>query len=273
MSPRGAGLAWLLAAACSGATEGPTPAPARVPPAAVPHATAPAAPPTLPAPEPIAPAAPAPVDPPGDAIVALRAAAAPHLDGRLDEPAWQAATPVPITTDWRGEPSALETVARFSWSEDALFFSFDCAYEELVVDEAAPTATEHESLYRFDAVEVFLDPDPRTPATYVELEVGPRGHFLDVAVDRDRRPRGDVAWSSGMNAVTDVDPRAKRYRIEARVPAAALGRSPLSPGELRIGVYRLAGRGDARHYLARFPTGTPRPNFHVPERFGRLVLR
>ena len=206
-------------------------------------------------------------------IIALHVADAPVLDGELDDATWRAAEPIAIATDWRGQPSALETTARVAWSEDAFFFSFDCAFDELVVDDAAPVDREHVELYRFDAVEVFLDPEPSTPATYVELEVGPRGHFLDVDVDRDRRPAGDVSWSSGMTVATRVDESARRYRVEARVPAAALGRGPLERADLRVGLFRLAGRGEARRYLARFPTLTKRPSFHVPERFGRLQLR
>lgn len=227
------------------------------------------APPTEPAPAP----QPAPLPPDATTIVVLAAANPPRLDGLLDDPAWRAATPVPITTDWRGGPSTLETIARFTWSADALFFSFDCAYDELAIDEAAPTTTEHAELYRFDAVEVFLDPDPSTPATYLELEVGPRGHFLDVDVDRDRRPRGDVAWSSGMRIGTSIDPTVNRYRVEVKVPVGALGQVLLVPGVLRVGLFRLSGRGDGRLYLARFPTMTERPSFHVPERFGSLELR
>lgn len=268
----------LLALSCSGTGERAAPPPPAAPspsPAVAPASpTGPSAPPASPAPS--APPSLPPrsgVQVPADTVVAVRVVEAPRLDGRLDDAAWQGAAAVAIDTDWRGAPSGPETVARLVWSEDAIFFSFDCAYEDLVVDDAAPTDTEHRELYRFDAVEVFLDPDPATPSTYVELEVGPRGHFLDIDVDRDRRPRGDVAWSSGMTVSTTVDAATRRYRIETRVPAAALGRPRLAPAELRIGLYRLAGRGDARRYLARFPTGTARPSFHVPERFGHLLLQ
>jgi hypothetical protein len=253
----------LVVASCS---SDPVPVPVPVPVPALEQPT--------PHPEP-APPPPPPASLPPDAttIVAFGAAQAPRLDGLLDDPAWRAATPVPITTDWRGRPSTLETIARLTWAPDALFFSFDCAYDELAIDEGAPTTAEHAELYRFDAVEVFLDPDPTTPATYLELEVGPRGHFLDTDVDRDRRPRGDVAWSSGMRIGTSIDPTVHRYRVEVRLPVGALGQVLLVPGVLRVGLFRLAGRGDGRQYLARFPTMTDRPSFHVPERFGTLELR
>ncbi len=271
-------LILLLALSCSGTGERAAPEPPGAPspsPVVAPASpTVSSAPPTSPAPSaPPSSPPPSPAYVPADTVVAVRIVEAPRLDGHLDDAAWQGAAAVAIDTDWRGAPSGPETIARLAWSEDALFFSFDCAYEDLVVDASAATDTEHPELYRFDAVEVFLDPDLATPSTYVELEVGPRGHFLDIDVDRDRRPRGVVAWSSGMTVSTTVDAAARRYRIETRVPAAALGRPRLAPAELRIGLYRLAGRADARRYLARFPTGTARPSFHVPERFGHLLLQ
>lgn len=260
----------VVAIGCSGSGE-----PRRAPTAAHdPAPVAPASPIVMPAspPAPTVEEPPAPTDR-ADTVIALHAAEAPVVDGALDDAAWRSARAVPIATDWRGARANLETIAKMAWSPDALFFSFDCAYDALVVDDAAPTATEHVELYRFDAVEVFVDPDPATPDTYVELEVGPRGHFLDVNVDRGRRPHGDVAWSSGMTVAARIDEAAHRYRIEARVPAAALGLAALDPRALRIGLYRLAGRAPNRLYLARFPTLTERPSFHVPDRFGHLLLQ
>ena len=40
---------------------------------------------------------------------------------------------------------------------------------------------------------------------------------------------------------------------------------------LPLGLFRMEGQ-HARAYLAAFPTRTPKPNFHVPDAFGTLVL-
>lgn len=208
------------------------------------------------------------------AVTAKRAREAPAIDGALDDDAWRAATPVQIRTDYAGAPApnGLDTEARLLWTDDALYVAFDCAYDELVVDDAAPADTEHERLYQFDALEIFLDDSPRSHATYREIELGPRGHVLDVNVNRDARPRGDVAWSSGVERATHVDEVSKRFTIEARIPASAFGRERLAPDEWRIALYRIAGRTPHRTHIAAFPTFTERPNFHVPERFGWLRL-
>jgi hypothetical protein len=70
-----------------------------------------------------------------------------------------------------------------------------------------------------------------------------------------------------------VDPATHRFTIEARIPSSALGDVPLAPSTLRVGLFRIGRADGERCFLARFPTLTPRPNFHVPERFGTLELR
>jgi len=207
-----------------------------------------------------------------NAMTARRGAEAPTIDGALDEAAWSQAEVMPIDTDWRGREAGPETLGRALWTPEALYFAFDCAYESLNVDADAPLEMEHPNLYRFDAVEVFLDHSPRSRGTYREYEFGPRGHFMDIDIDRSRRPRGDVEWSSEMTVGTRVDEEARRFTIEVRIPAAAVGRETLGPSQLKLALYRIAGPSGDRTHLARFPTYTERPNFHVPARFGWLRL-
>jgi hypothetical protein len=212
-----------------------------------------------------------PAEPDSDAqVIARRVGELPAVDGRLEDPAWSHGVPVPLDRDWRGDPVQIETSARFVWNSEALCFAFEAGYDELVVDDA-PIEIEHSHLYDFDAVEVFLDDTPDSIETYRELELGPAGHYLDLDVDRSARPRGDPAWSSGMRHATSIDETGKRFVVEACVPASAF-ETALSPGEWRLALYRVLGRGADRKYLARFPTLTERPSFHVPERFGVLRL-
>jgi len=207
-----------------------------------------------------------------NALRAPRAVAAPTVDGDLSDAAWSDAVVMPVRTDWRGRRAGPETLVRAAWTPEALFFAFDCGYDTLNVDADSPPETEHAALYRFDAVEVFLDHTPRSRATYREYEFGPRGHFMDIDIDRGRRPRGDVDWSSGMEVATRVDEETKRFFVEVRIPAAAFDRPALRPAEYKLALYRMSGRSQARVYQARFPTFTERPNFHVPERFGWIRL-
>ncbi len=206
------------------------------------------------------------------AVSAVRASEAPTIDGQLNDPAWKTARPTSIETDWRGKKAGPRTEVKLVWTPEALFFAFDCAFETLNVDEEAPIDVEHRKLYRYDAVELFIDAQPRNHRTYRELEIGPLGHFMDIDVDRRRRKRGDVSWSSGMRVKTHIDRRAKRFVIEGAVPAKAFDADRLKAGNWRLGLYRIAGKKPGRIYMARFPTRTAKPNFHVPKKFGWLRL-
>jgi hypothetical protein len=61
--------------------------------------------------------------------------------------------------------------------------------------------------------------------------------------------------------------RCRGFAIESPDVIAAL-----QPGaRLPVGLFRMEGKS-LRQYLAAFPTHTPKPNFHVPDAFGTLVL-
>ncbi len=205
------------------------------------------------------------------ALKAKRTKKPPVLDGRLDDDVWEAAARIELTTDWGGSPAGPETVARLAWDRDSLYLAFDCAFESLSAPEGPPSE-EHRKLYRYEVVELFVDPTPKSRHTYLEIELGPKGHYLDISVNRKKRPRGDVAWESGVTYKAAIDSQRKRYVIEARIPAAAFGSKTLSPGDWRIGLYRISGTKPDRIYQARFPTRTKKPNFHVPDAFGWLRL-
>ena len=209
------------------------------------------------------------------ALIARPLVGAITVDGVLDEPSWNTATAGAIDRDYAGVAvTSPETAVRIVWAPDALYLAFDGSFVGPLTAPDTATDVEAENLYAYDVVELFVDPEPASPGTYRELEFGLRGHALDLAIDRSARPRGDGAWSSGSVHAARVDEPHARFSIEARIPAAAFERATLAPGEWRVGVYRVTGHSPApRVYLARFPTLTARPSFHVPERFGVLRLR
>jgi hypothetical protein len=66
--------------------------------------------------------------------------------------------------------------------------------------------------------------------------------------------------------------RAKRIAlIEARFTAPEIARALRPFAKLPFALYRMEGRSP-RKYLAWSPPRTAKPNFHVPEAFGLLVL-
>lgn len=211
-------------------------------------------------------AAPAPEGPTARAI---RFAAPPTIDGVADA-AWRSASAVAWDTDWSGASRGVRTTARLGWDPTALYALFELEGADVNVDASRPVGVERERLYEEDCVELFVGTDAADRSRYFELEVGPLGHFLDVAIDRGGK-RSDVAWSSRAEIATKVDRPARRVVVEVAVRAPEIVKALRAGARLPLALYRMEGKAP-RLYLAWSPTRTPRPNFHVPERFGELLL-
>ena len=191
------------------------------------------------------------------------------LDGRADEPVWQRATPATWDTDFAGDPTPHATEVRFAWAPDGLYLHATLRATAHNTDAARPVAEERSQLYKEDCLELFLDPDGATPHAYLEIELGPGGHFFDLAVDLKARPREDVAWNSGAHIATT---RAGDVAtIEAKLTDPRITAALRAGAALPLGLFRMEGKGK-RAYLAWSPPRTPKPKFHVPEAFGRLLL-
>jgi uncharacterized protein (DUF362 family) len=201
---------------------------------------------------------------------ALKVEGAPAIDGVTDE-VWRAATPIEFSTDWAGRPTATPTKVRALWSPKGLYLLWELENTSANTDTSRPIDVEHVDLYEENCVELFLVPDPTQRRRYFEIELGPFGHFFDLAVDRIAKPHSDTSWSAGLRIGTYRDDANHRAVIEVAIEGPDV-RAVLQPGaQLPLGLYRTEGKG-TRLYLAAFPTRTPKPNFHVPEAFGTLVL-
>lgn len=191
------------------------------------------------------------------------------VDGEVDA-AWGSVTPVSFSTDWSGTETGIRSSVRFAWSKSALYTLWELEGAGVNTDASRPVDLERAKLYEEDCIELFLGPDPAEKTRYFELEVGPLGHFLDIAVDRTKKT-SDVAWSSKPKIATKIDRDARRVTIEVELRAPEIV-SVLRPGaSLPLGLYRMEGKSP-RRYLAWSPTMTPKPNFHVPDAFGVLKI-
>jgi uncharacterized protein (DUF362 family) len=194
------------------------------------------------------------------------------VDGRRLEDAWARATPVTWDTDYAGNPSGITTHARFLHAPSSLFALFEL--EGAALDDTDLTRNPNEprpKLYEEDCVELFFTPDPKRPHHYFETELGPFAHFFDVEVDRDAHT-SNTKWSSGVTVRATHDKAAHRAVIEADLHASEFLPPFVVPGaRLPLGLYRIEGKSP-RHYLAFSPPRTPRPDFHVPEAFGTLIV-
>lgn len=178
-----------------------------------------------------------------------------------------------------------------AWSPTHLHVAFHC-------DDGDVWGTHErrdDPLYDEEVVEVFLSPtgDVRR---YYEFELSPRNVVFDAAVhspDLHRRTMTvGTAWDCAgletavatpgpVHPMPPADRPAGRtepqgwWLGEFHIPFAGLGVSSPRPGDAwRVNFYRIDRPGPPAHaeFSAWSPTGETPANFHVPDRFGRLVF-
>ncbi len=199
-------------------------------------------------------------------ITALRLAQ-PVSEFPLDND-WNRARPIAFCHDWQGKnhDPQRETEVRVLWLEDRLFVRFRCRYRTLDVLSDADANGRRDFLWERDVAEVFVQSDRFGEKYYKEFEVSPNGQWLDL----DISPQGLTHIASGMRVHVAMDEAARSWTAELAIPMSALTErfDPSQPW--RVNFFRCEGLDPERFYSSWQPTETPKPNFHVPQKFGWL---
>ena len=148
-------------------------------------------------------------------------------------------------------------------------------------EEAKPFAryTENESpVYEDSCMECFLcaDFEPDTAPAYINLECNANGAFLCHFGPKGNR--GAVT----LRGWPDPDVRVTKgdgfWQIDARFPKelllGAFGFDPCRSGaQFRANFYKCGDKTEKPHFGSWSPIVSDRPNFHLPEFFGRVLVR
>ena len=195
-------------------------------------------------------------------------------DGDLSKKIWKQAKWVEFDHDMSGKTKLANAATRVAvaWSDDAIYFAFECKYDALNVYEGEDASKERVGLWDRDVAEVFLNPQPETVTHYYEFEVAPNNQWVDLEIDKTKDPFGDANWNSGFAHATKIDSRNHVWTAEMRIPLKPMKVSSIRPGATwRLNFFRAAGAGgdEQRKFLAwsTIPEGR---TFHVPSRFGIL---
>ena len=211
----------------------------------------------------------------GEETVVARRAGVELSVSELGHAEWERAHAVGLTRYWSGAqaPPGRHSEARLLWTPEAILARFVCRQTEpYVVSDAPQPERKTLGLWDRDVCELFLAPDARRPEHYFEFEAAPTGEWLDLELHA-RADGRETNWDyrSGMTTAARVGEDS--FTLALRVPWSSLGPAAPRAGDCwRANLYRCVGSGHARGYLAWRPTETPRPNFHVPQKFGRLVF-
>jgi len=193
----------------------------------------------------------------------------PQLTVDFQDECWRRAHRLAINRNWRGDdaPVELKTSAMVLWSEQEVFFGFECGYTELDVDEEFDVNEERYALWDRDVCEAFVrSPIEPHEKHYREFEVAPTGQWCDLIVDRSQM-LADWQWRSGMRTVSEIDESEKIWRVAMAIPFTAFGCKPQTGDVWHANLFRVSRVNGERQYLALSPTLTEIPNYHVPERF------
>lgn len=116
----------------------------------------------------------------------------------------------------------------------------------------------HPTLWQHEVVELFLLGDDQR---YLEIEIGPHGHWLALQLAGRR------------NVVATPDLHCRIHRLDDRWTAELqLPRAILPKGLHAANAYAIHGTEHARSYHATYPAPGLRPDFHRLDTFGPLIL-
>jgi len=230
--------------------------------------------------------------------VCYRAPSGLHIDGKLDEPVWAAASWsdafVDIEGDGRPRPR-FRTRVKMAWDDEYFYVAADMEEPDVWA-----TLTERDSvIFHDNDFEIFIDPDGDTHA-YYELEVNALGTVWDLMLLKPYRDGGPAinGWDiTGLKIGVDVrgtvntpSDRDEGWTVEIAMPwkmlreAAPDRRPPKAGDRWRVNFSRVQWQVDVAdgRYAKRLKPGTQDPlpednwvwspqgaiNMHMPERWG-----
>lgn len=193
---------------------------------------------------------------------AIRASERPKVKAEEGEVVWLKAPLFPPFEDKDGAIVKEQTEVRALWDEEALYLRFVCHHLSGTPIKALFTNRD-EAVFGDDAIEIFFNPDPASPA-YVHLAINSLGTIWDArseaGMNLDKKWNGD--WQVAASVQRD------RWVVDVRIPFAAFGIVPKEGKELALNFTRARpGR------LEGFPSsGWPDSSVHNPSGYGQIRL-
>jgi hypothetical protein len=210
---------------------------------------------------------------------AKRAPARIAVDGKLDDKAWAAANAVDLIFPWESQTGAKQkTTFRILWDDANLYVAYDCEDRDIV----AQFTERDDPTYRDDAVEIFLNPRPTQTGLYFGLEMNARAVLYDYLM-YDSRYTMKLFNLQGVQLATHIrgtlnarGDEDQGWTLEVAIPwtnFADIGAKRPEPGaSWTMNVNRWDGVEPARRMSNWSDPQQPRPNPHVPARFGQIVF-
>ena len=184
---------------------------------------------------------------------------------------WERASALRFDQDWKGQNAdpGRATEVRLLWTMETLFLRFHCGYRTITVYPDARADGWRDELWDRDVAETFLQPDSSDALKYKELEVSPNGFWIDLDISHGQKEE----LHSGLRRRVVLNAKQNTWTAELSLPMPSLTQRFDPQKNWRANFYRVEGEKEPRFYSAWSPTQSPKPNFHVPAAFGKLVFR
>ena len=202
--------------------------------------------------------------------IAFRMNARTGANGFPDLSSWEAAGSLRFQADWQGKNGdpQRETEVRLLWTTETLYLRFQAKYRVITVFADAEPNGRRDQLWDRDVAEVFLQPNESDRRRYKEFEISPNGMWIDL----DIAPGEKHDLKSGLRRRVTLNETSKMWIAELALPMKSLVKRFDPTANWRVNFFRVEGASEPRFYSAWQPTGTPMPNFHVPDAFGTLIF-
>ena len=183
-------------------------------------------------------------------VVAARRVGDIHIDGRLDEPAWQAATPATgfyQRFPREGEPPTYPTFVRVLYDDDAIYVGVRA--DDAHPDQMSRVVSRHDEWTSADWIIIGFDTyhDRRTAFQFGVTGGGTR--FDEIAYDDVHT---DWSWDAVWQGVPAYD--AQGWSVEFRIPLSQLRYPDIEEQRWGFQVVRIVQRINEHTVLSVWPT-------------------
>ena len=167
-----------------------------------------------------------------------------------------------VNQTWDGVALAPSDCVTFTltWMSDGLEWAFDAPY----YGDPAPIGEPGScwELWNYEVVELFILGEG-SPEPYIEIEVGPHGHYLALRLLGERK----IVEKELPLRVTTIR-ESERWSGRVLIPIEYLPK-----GGLRVNGYAIHGIGEGRVYAVSTVLDSDVPDFHRIEGFRQKLMR
>lgn len=192
----------------------------------------------------------------------------------LTDARWSSIEETTVRNDWMGNlcPSDRHFHFQMAWNRRFIFIRFrTMRTDDCVIGSNPVVDFKTLGLWDRDVCEIFIAPNPSDLLHYYEFEIAPTGEWVDLRISFDGEQRKTLS-DYNSDCLRETVHSDGEDLMMLSIPWGSLGIEPFGTMKIMGNVFRCTGSDPDRGYLALWPTGSERPNFHVPSAFGCFNL-